>query len=82
MIREASPPPPRKKTLFGIAQLGGGTSPPKLILTLLIFGAKRKMKKLPKMPQGARNNNKYFLARFGQDFNFRFSRDADVWLRF
>ena len=21
-------------------------------------------------------------ARFGQDFNFRFSRDPDVWLRF
>ena len=24
----------------------------------------------------------YSEARFGQDFNFRFSRDADVWLRF
>ena len=51
MIREASPPPPRKKTLFGIAQLGGGTSPPKLILTLLIFGAKRKIKSCPRCPK-------------------------------
>ena len=24
----------------------------------------------------------YTEAKFGQDFNFRFSRDADVWLRF
>ena len=24
----------------------------------------------------------YSEARFGQDFNFRFSRNADVWLRF
>ena len=28
------------------------------------------------------NLGQYFKARFGQDFNFRFSRDADVWLRF
>ena len=24
----------------------------------------------------------YSEARFGQEFNFRFSQDADVWLRF
>ena len=28
------------------------------------------------------NLGQYSEARFGQDFNFRFSRDADVWLRF
>ena len=28
------------------------------------------------------NLGRYYEARFGQDFNFRFSRDADVWLRF
>ena len=28
------------------------------------------------------NLGQYSEARFGQDINFRFSRDADVWLRF
>ena len=42
------------------------------------FWGEKKNKKLAKVPQGSRNNNKYF----GQDFNFRFSRVADVWLRF
>ena len=28
------------------------------------------------------NLGQYFEARFGQDFNSSFSRDADVWLRF
>ena len=28
------------------------------------------------------NLGQYSEARFGQDFNFRFSGDADVWLRF
>ena len=28
------------------------------------------------------NPGQYSEARFGQDFNFRFSRDADVWLWF
>ena len=28
------------------------------------------------------NLGQYSGARFGQDFNFRFSRDADVWLGF
>ena len=28
------------------------------------------------------NPGQYSEARFGQDFNFRFCRDADVWLRF
>ena len=28
------------------------------------------------------NLGQYSEAKIGQDFNFRFSRDADVWLRF
>ena len=28
------------------------------------------------------NLSQYSEARFGQDFNFRFSQDADVWFRF
>ena len=33
-------------------------------------------------PQLLFSLGQYFKTRFGQDFNFRFSRDADVWLRF
>ena len=28
------------------------------------------------------NLDQDYQARFGQDFKFKFSRDADVWLRF
>ena len=50
VIRKASPSP-RKKNFLWHCPSCGGTSPSKLILTLLIFGAKRKIKSCPRCPK-------------------------------